>query len=77
MYQRTIKRFIDIVLSLVGLIVLAIPMLVFALIVKLDSPRAVSVLAEAGRPPQADLHDAQVPDHVHRHPGQYAHPSPL
>ena len=38
MYQRTIKRFIDIVLSLVGLIVLAIPMLVFALIVKLDSP---------------------------------------
>ena len=41
MYQRTIKRFIDIVLSLVGLIVLAIPMLVFALIVKLDSPGPV------------------------------------
>ena len=38
MYQRFIKRFIDIVLSLVGLIVLAIPMLIFALIVKLDSP---------------------------------------
>ena len=38
MYQRFIKRFIDIVLSLVGLVVLAIPMLVFALIVKLDSP---------------------------------------
>ena len=41
MYQRIIKRFIDIVLSLVGLIVLAIPMLVFALIVKLDSPGPV------------------------------------
>ena len=41
MYQRFIKRFIDIVLSLVGLIVLAIPMLVFAPIVKLDSPGPV------------------------------------
>ena len=41
MYQRFIKRFIDIVLFLVGLVVLAIPMLVFALIVKLDSPGPV------------------------------------
>ena len=41
MYQRFIKRLFDIVLSLVGLIVLAIPMLVFALIVKLDSPGPV------------------------------------
>lgn len=41
MYQRFVKRFIDIVLSLVGLVVLAIPMLVFALIVKLDSPGPV------------------------------------
>lgn len=41
MYQHVIKRLIDIVLSLVGLIVLAIPMLVFALIVKLDSPGPV------------------------------------
>ena len=41
MYQRFIKRYIDIVLSLVGLVVLAIPMLVFALIVKLDSPGPV------------------------------------
>ena len=38
MYQRFVKRLFDIVLSLVGLVVLAIPMLVFALIVKLDSP---------------------------------------
>ena len=41
MYRRFVKRFLDIVLSLVGLIVLAIPMLVFALIVKLDSPGPV------------------------------------
>ena len=41
MYQRCVKRIFDIVLSLVGLIVLAIPMLVFSLIVKLDSPGPV------------------------------------
>ena len=41
MYQRFVKRLFDIVLSLAGLIVLAIPMLVFALIVKLDSPGPV------------------------------------
>ena len=38
MYRRFVKRLIDIVLSLAGLIVLAIPMLIFAVIVKLDSP---------------------------------------
>ena len=41
MYRHVIKRLIDIVLSFVGLIILAIPMLVFALIVKLDSPGPV------------------------------------
>lgn len=41
MYRHVIKRLIDIVLSFVGLIVLAIPLLVFALIVKLDSPGPV------------------------------------
>lgn len=41
MYQRLIKRLIDVVLSLTGLIFLAIPMLLFALIVKLDSPGPV------------------------------------
>ena len=40
-YPRFVKRGIDIVLSLAGLIVLAIPMLVFSLIVKLDSPGPV------------------------------------
>lgn len=41
MYQHYIKRFIDIVLSLFGLIVLAIPMVILAAIVKLDSPGPV------------------------------------
>jgi hypothetical protein len=41
MYRHIIKRLIDFVLSFVGLILLAIPMLIFALIVKLDSPSPV------------------------------------
>lgn len=78
MYQRTIKRFIDIVLSLVGLIVLAIPMLVFALIVKLDSPGPVLFWQKrAGLHKQTFTMPRFRTDHVHRHPGQYAHPSPL
>lgn len=41
MYQRIFKRVIDIILSLAGLIVLAIPMLILAIIIKLDSPGPV------------------------------------
>ena len=41
MYGRYIKRLIDIVLSLMGLLVLAIPMLIVAIVVKLDSPGSV------------------------------------
>lgn len=41
MYKRFFKRFIDIVLSLCGLIVLAVPMLVVAIIIKIDSPGPV------------------------------------
>lgn len=37
MYRRLFKRLIDIVLSFIGLIVLAVPMLILAIIVKLDS----------------------------------------
>lgn len=37
MYKRFFKRFIDIVLSLCGLIVLAVPMLVVALAIKIES----------------------------------------
>lgn len=37
MYRRFIKRFIDIILSFSALVVLAVPMLIFAIIIKLDS----------------------------------------
>jgi len=41
MYRNIVKRILDVVLSFVGLIVLAVPMLVIALNVKLDSPGPV------------------------------------
>ena len=41
MYQRVWKRWIDFTLALVGMIVLAVPMAVFAILVKLDSPGPV------------------------------------
>ncbi|MGN1451139.1 MAG: sugar transferase [Eubacteriales bacterium] len=44
MYRRFIKRFLDVVLSISGLAILSIPMLVFMLIVKLDSPGPVFFL---------------------------------
>ncbi|MCD8048321.1 MAG: sugar transferase [Clostridia bacterium] len=41
MYKNYIKRLLDVVLSLIALIVLAIPMLIVAIIIKLDSPGPV------------------------------------
>lgn len=41
MYKRFWKRFFDIVLSLLGMIVLAIPMLIVAVLIKIDSPGPV------------------------------------
>ncbi len=41
MYHKFFKRLIDIVLSLAAMVVLAVPMLILALIVKLDSPGPV------------------------------------
>lgn len=38
MYRRYIKRLTDIVLSSLGLVVLAVPMLIIALIIKIDDP---------------------------------------
>lgn len=38
MYQRVIKRLLDIVLSAAGLVLLALPMAIIAAVVKLDSP---------------------------------------
>lgn len=41
MYERVIKRILDILLSLAGLVVLGIPMVIIALCVKLGSPGPV------------------------------------
>ncbi len=41
MYQKVIKRIIDIILSSIGIAVLALPMLIIAIIIKLDSPGPV------------------------------------
>ena len=37
MYKKFFKRFIDIVLSFIGLVILAIPLVVLAIIAKVDS----------------------------------------
>lgn len=41
MYEKFFKRLIDIVLSFLGIIVMAIPMFIVALIIKIDSPGPV------------------------------------
>ena len=41
MYQKVVKRFIDILLSGIGIIVAAIPMLIVAILIKIDSPGPV------------------------------------
>ena len=41
MYKSFFKRMIDIVLSLAGIIVLAVPMLIIAIVIKIDSPGPV------------------------------------
>ena len=41
MYNNFFKRFIDIALSFIGIVVLAIPMFIVAIIIKLDSPGPV------------------------------------
>lgn len=41
MYKHFIKRLLDIVLSTIGIIVLALPMLIIAIMVKIDSPGPV------------------------------------
>ena len=40
-YKNVIKRVIDFILSLIGIVVLAIPMLMIAVAIKLDSPGPV------------------------------------
>lgn len=41
MYKHFFKRVIDIVLSFIGILILALPMLIIAIIIKIDSPGPV------------------------------------
>ena len=41
MYERYLKRFLEILFSLIGIVLLSIPMLIVALIIKLDTPGPV------------------------------------
>ena len=41
MYKHFLKRLIDILLSFLGLLILVVPMLIFAIIIKIDSPGPV------------------------------------
>lgn len=41
MYEKVFKRIIDVLLSAIGIIVLAIPMMIVAIIIKFDSPGKV------------------------------------
>ena len=41
MYKKIIKRMVDIVLSFIGIVVLAIPMLFISIMIKIDSPGPV------------------------------------
>ncbi len=41
MYKRVIKRILDVIISFLGLIVLAMPFLVIAIVIKIDSPGPV------------------------------------
>ena len=41
MYRHFLKRLVDIVLSLLGIIILGVPMLIIALLIKIDSPGPV------------------------------------
>ena len=38
-YRDVVKRILDFILSLFGIVILAIPMLIIALIIKFDSPK--------------------------------------
>ena len=59
MYRHFFKRLIDIVLSGMALLILAVPMAIIAIVVKFVGVNWINKL---------------MPQHVHRDPCQYAHP---
>lgn len=85
MYKRFVKRLIDIVLSAVGMIVLALPMLIIALMIKIDDPGpAIFKQKRVGAKKNGEItyfsllkfrsmkvNTPDVPTHLLEHPEQY------
>lgn len=85
MYKRFIKRLIDIVLSTIGMIALALPMLIIALIIKIDDPGpAIFKQKRVGAKKNGEItcfsllkfrsmkvNTPDVPTHLLEHPEQY------
>ncbi len=81
MYQRFLKRWIDVVLSGLGLLVLAVPMGIVAILIKLDDPgRAIFCQRRMGQHKRAfalykfrsmKTGTPQIPTHGMKDPQQY------
>ena len=68
LYQTYVKRALDLILSLLAVIVLAIPMGIIALWIKLDSPGPVLFRQRrVGRDPHPFQHP-EIPHHAGRYP---------
>ena len=62
MYKRFFKRFFDVVISTIAIIVFALPMLIISIIIKIDSPgpvifkqKRIGRKAGPGRDPGSEL----------------------
>lgn len=81
MYQNFIKRALDIILSLMGILVLALPMLIVALVIKIDDPGpAIFKQKRVGKNKKLfmlykfrsmKLNTPDIPTHLLENPDQY------
>ena len=81
MYKRYIKRLLDIILSGIGIIVLAIPMLITALVIKISDPGpAIFKQKRVGKDKKffimhkfrsMAMNTPDVPTHLMKHPERY------
>lgn len=81
MYQNFIKRTLDIILSLMGILVLALPMLIVALVIKIDDPGpAIFKQKRVGKNKKLfmlykfrsmKLNTPDIPTHLLENPDQY------
>lgn len=81
MYQNFIKRTVDIIMSLMGILVLALPMLIVALVIKIDDPGpAIFKQKRVGKNKKLfmlykfrsmKLNTPDIPTHLLENPDQY------